>query len=194
MNNLYNTNEYYKQKNNEQFIEHFFTQYKLFIEMADRISSRRQKANSFFLTLNIALISIIGYENIEISKNLNQKGINKIIPLIFITISGIILSYSWIFLIFSYKKLNSAKFKIINNIEKYLPINLYNQEWEILKKNNYSGLNQFEMFIPLTFNLLYYLYICFLMFCIFSNMCLILVFILFTLFLDYIIFNNIKTG
>ena len=33
-------------------------QYKLYVEMADRISSRRQNANSFFLSINTAIVAL----------------------------------------------------------------------------------------------------------------------------------------
>ena len=37
-----------------------FEQYKLYVEMADRVSARRSLANTFFLTLNTALFTPIG--------------------------------------------------------------------------------------------------------------------------------------
>ena len=44
----------------EQLRGHLLEQYKLYLEMADRISSRRQSANSFFLSLNTALVALVG--------------------------------------------------------------------------------------------------------------------------------------
>ncbi len=40
--------------------DHLLEQYKLYVEMADRISERRANANSFFFTVITALISITG--------------------------------------------------------------------------------------------------------------------------------------
>lgn len=37
-----------------------FEQYKLYVEMADRVSERRATANNFFLTANTLLVSIFG--------------------------------------------------------------------------------------------------------------------------------------
>jgi hypothetical protein len=45
----------------EKLRDHRIEQYKLYLEMADRISSRRQSANSFFLTLNTALVALVSY-------------------------------------------------------------------------------------------------------------------------------------
>ena len=39
--------------------DHSFEIYKTYLEMADRISGRREKANSFFLALNTALIALL---------------------------------------------------------------------------------------------------------------------------------------
>src|SRR3989442_10768421 len=36
-------------------------QYKLYVEMADRISARRQTANEFFLSVNTAIVALLGY-------------------------------------------------------------------------------------------------------------------------------------
>ena len=41
------------EKYGEKYKEHLLEQYKLYVEMADRISGRRQTANSFFLSINI---------------------------------------------------------------------------------------------------------------------------------------------
>lgn len=41
----------------EQYREHILEQYKIYLEMADRISNRRDVANAFFLTLNGLVLS-----------------------------------------------------------------------------------------------------------------------------------------
>lgn len=42
------------------YTEHLFEQYKLYVEMADKISARRQTANTFFLTINTAAVALLG--------------------------------------------------------------------------------------------------------------------------------------
>ena len=39
---------------------HFFEQYKLYIESVEKTSDRRQQANNYFITINTALISFMG--------------------------------------------------------------------------------------------------------------------------------------
>src|SRR5258705_2726593 len=46
---------------NEKYQAHLVEQYKLYVEMADRISARRQTANSYFLAINTGLVGFIGY-------------------------------------------------------------------------------------------------------------------------------------
>src|SRR5215211_423888 len=43
-----------------EYQNHLLEQYKLYVQMADKISERRQSANSFFLTINTALIAFLG--------------------------------------------------------------------------------------------------------------------------------------
>ena len=44
----------------EKYQEHLLEQYKLYVQMADKISERRQSANTFFLTINTVLIAFLG--------------------------------------------------------------------------------------------------------------------------------------
>jgi hypothetical protein len=55
----------------DNFKPHLLEQYKLYVEMADRISGRRQSANSFFLSVNTAIIAAVGYVNFS-SKTISE--------------------------------------------------------------------------------------------------------------------------
>lgn len=122
--------------------------------MADRISSRRQSANSFFLTLNSALVMLIGYVNL-------LKGYAKANFIFYnlVSIAGMLLSYLWYRIIFSYRQINSAKFKVIDEIELMLPIRAYHFEWKILRESRkpyfYKPLTHIEVFVPWIFFALY---------------------------------------
>ncbi len=124
-------------------------QYKLYVEMADRISSRRLSANSFFLSINTALIAFTGY--------LSNIASNSYLPssLATTSIAGIILCYMWYRLIRSYKDLNTAKFKVIHKIETMLPYNPYDAEWievgEGKDKTKYLPFTNIEMGVPRVF-------------------------------------------
>src|SRR5574341_673563 len=107
---------------NEKLQSHLVEQYKLYVEMADRISARRQTANSYFLTVNTALLSFVGY--------LTTKETSDYLWLL--GIAGLSLCYLWYRLIRSYRDLNSAKFSVIHAIEKRLPLSPYEAEWEAM--------------------------------------------------------------
>lgn len=123
--------------------------YKLYVEMADNISERRQSANSFFLTLNSAIVALIGYVNLS-SNNTVQTSFFWLVA-----VSGMILSFLWYRLIRSYKDLNSGKFKVIHAIEKQLPLRPYDAEWTALGRGKRSDLylpfTNIEVYVPWVF-------------------------------------------
>lgn len=45
-----------------------FEQYKLYVESADRISQRRSSVNTFFITANSIMITVIGINGFDIKK------------------------------------------------------------------------------------------------------------------------------
>jgi hypothetical protein len=115
--------------------------YKLCVEMADRTSERRMKNNSFLLTLNTAIISLAGY----LSLNNNQYT-----WVIVLSISCIIINTYWFFLISSYKKINDAKYAVIQKIEQNLSIKAFEDEDRFLSKDKHRKLSDIEKLIPIT--------------------------------------------
>ena len=141
----------------KKFQDHLLEQYKLYVESADKISSRRDSANHFYLTLNSALFAISGYLSI-----LNKQSfIYLIIP-----IAGIIISFYWLKTIMSYSNLNSGKFKIIHALEQSLPAKLFYYEWETIgkgKTKEYVPLTNVERGVPKIFMIMYILIIIFIL-------------------------------
>jgi hypothetical protein len=125
----------------ELYYCHVFEQYKIFVEMADRISARRSLANSFFLTLHTVLISVAGF-TYEKGPKIENFAIN-IFPLIFV----LALCYVWLRVIESYKHLNEAKYKVIGEYERSLPTSPY---WEAEWVNGLSSGNQSKFYRPTT--------------------------------------------
>src|SRR5262249_5620092 len=91
--------------------------YKLAVEMADRVSARRATANTFFLTVNTGLAALLG------GKELRW----------YVAVAGIFFALTWFLLLRSYRRLNAAKFQVILEMEKSLPVRPFTDEWEILK-------------------------------------------------------------
>lgn len=118
-------------------------QYKIICESADKVTEKRQNTNNFYLAVNTFLVGFAGYlATIEL----------KIVP-VMISIIGVIVSIVWHKNIDSFKKLNSAKFRVIHAIEEYLPLKVYKKEDEYLK--GYYKLTSCEKYIPLIFGIIY---------------------------------------
>ena len=131
----------------ENYKAHLLEQYKLYVEMADRVSARRQNANSFFLSVNTAIIALVSYVNFGSKTTINFYW--------FTSLTGIVLCFIWYRLVRSYKDLNSAKFKVVHELEKELPVAPYDLEWEKVGKGKnpklYLPFTHIERFIPWVF-------------------------------------------
>ena len=134
----------------ERYVDHIIEIYKLYVEMADRISSRRQTANSFFLTINSAIVALVGYVNL-----VSSQTSAAFLFYALVAIAGMILSYLWYRLVLSYKQLNSGKFKVIHAIESMLPLRPYDAEWIALGEGKnpslYKPFTHIEIFVPWVF-------------------------------------------
>jgi hypothetical protein len=121
--------------------------YKMLVDMADKVSQRRQSANNFFLSVNTALIGASAYIS-----SVSQQSPARVLA---IAAAGTLVSAVWVRNIQSYKDLNSGKFAVINEIEKQLPIAPYTAEWEYLergqKRNRYRQFHAVEILVPLVF-------------------------------------------
>ncbi len=131
----------------------FMEQYKLYLEMLDNISERRQHANNFFLTVNTGVCALIGY---IFSKDADAQFRSFFW---FVPIAGILLSYFWYRLIRSYRDLNTAKFKVVHLMEQRLPLAPYHTEWlalgEAKDPKRYVPFTHLEIWIPRSFMLMY---------------------------------------
>ncbi len=139
-----------------EYNQHLLEQYKLYVSSAENISDRRQRANTYFIALNAALISFYGASN---QFDLLRDGL---VPQITISILGLIVSVVFWFLIRAYKQLNTGKFLVIHEIEKELPLSIYRYEWEKLEKGEnwkaYFPFSHIELTIPIVFGAFYVLF------------------------------------
>ena len=126
-----------------------FEQYKMMVGTSEELVKRRQVMNTFFLTLNLGILSAIG---IVIKRLFNISDIGDIIFLISLSVIGGVSAYSWRRMIISFGQLNSGKFKVINALEKYLSVSIFNAEWVALgrgrNKKKYSSFTSVEKNVP----------------------------------------------
>ena len=125
-----------------------FEQYKMYVELADRVSQRRMASNSFYLTANAALVTVASWFKDDFGAYIYM-----------ISIIGISIALFWFFSIRSYGQLNSGKFKVIHEIESRMPLNLFAYEWSMLVKGKsfktYWPLSHVERVVPFVFVVLY---------------------------------------
>jgi len=114
--------------------------YKVAVEMADRVSARRAGTNSFFLTLNTAFAAFVGVVSAA-----RRPPSNGVLPtfdrfeLVVTAIAGIVLSITWWQLLRYYRRLNGAKFDVINGMEEHLPEKPFTEEWAALHPGEKIG-------------------------------------------------------
>ena len=108
--------------------------YRLYVEMSDRISQRRGSANNYFLAINTTLISLMiasfAYSRLIKDTNLDFT----LYVIIGVSIVGVAICWAWYSLIMSYKSMNSAKFKVIHDMEEIIGYRPYFDEWEHLSR------------------------------------------------------------
>lgn len=141
-----------KERYGEAFNQHRLEQYKLYVEMADRISSRRMTANSFFVTLNTSLVAFLG---LAVAKQETER----LGWYVAVSVAGVAVSLLWYFLIRSYRDLNSAKFNVVHLVELEMPLRLYDAEWEMVGRGKnpklYRPVTHIETKVPLLFVAIY---------------------------------------
>jgi hypothetical protein len=133
--------------------------YKLTVEMADRISARRAAANAFFLTVNTTLVAVVG---------LRAVSPDSAVLSIAVCAAGVAVAGSWWLLLRVYRRLNAAKFTVINQIEaEHLPVKPYTDEWAALMPDDartgrrarigkaLRELGGVERIVPVVFGFLY---------------------------------------
>jgi hypothetical protein len=153
-NNLWNEDIKAEYENKDTYNEHILEQYKLYVEMADRISSRRDSTNTFFLTLNIIMLSILAF--------CIEKNKISLFTISIVCLSSMILCYVWKRLLLSYKQLNTGKYIVVGELEKKLPASPYwSAEWKVLGEGKdskkYKPLTHIEKYIPMIFLILYFM-------------------------------------
>jgi hypothetical protein len=129
-------------------------QYKLYVEMADRISNRRGLTNTFFLTLNTLVFTAFGV----LWKDKPPDIATEVLVLLVLVLLG--QCAAWWFIVRSYRQLNGAKFKVVGLLEERLPAAPYsNAEWTALKRGDdwrvYLPLSHVEQWIPILFAVIY---------------------------------------
>ena len=129
-----------------------FTIFELYLATAEKVTDRRALANSWMLSVNSAIVALYGYlQSNKIAVGVDQKAI----WLWAIPAAGAIVCVAWTALLSSYRKLGSAKFAVIAELEADLPAAPFTRERQIYKKVGRRSLSRIEISIPACFVVLY---------------------------------------
>lgn len=132
----------------------YMEQYKLFVQMADQVSERRLKANTFYTTLHV---SFYGAMWVLLVRELGSIRTASFAELSLLTLPFLLLGViclCWWFNIRSYDQLNGQKFVILHEMERNLPEQPWTKEWTLLGEGKeywqaYYPLSRLERWVPL---------------------------------------------
>ena len=138
----------------DKYQDHLLEQYKIYVDGANKISDRRDKANAYFLTLHSFIVGTAGF--IYEKAVLPFSCVLLLVGLAF----TLTLCWSWHRIVTSYRQLNGVKFKVIAEFEKQLPAMPYgNAEWKMLGEgrdsSRYLPVSYVEQWVPRIFVGLY---------------------------------------
>ncbi|MFC1416528.1 RipA family octameric membrane protein [Streptacidiphilus cavernicola] len=124
-------------------------QYKLCVEMADRVSARRNLTNTFFLTFNSAVVTALAATSGAAWRH------GSVGPLLAALVILLTQCLAWLVMMRSYRQLNGAKYTVINALELRLPARAFTGEWDALRAGTvwrrYLPLTYVEQSIPAIF-------------------------------------------
>ena len=81
-----------------------------------------------------------------------------------LAIAGGMLTLFWYNIILSYRNLNTAKWQVVQDIEKRLPISPYDAEWDAVQRGTnpklYRPITHIESWVPWVFFILHLIVFC----------------------------------
>src|ERR1043166_3644378 len=143
------------QANYTKYEDQLMEQYKVYVDSSQKLSDRRLSTNNYLLTINSSLLPLLGL----LGTLLDDRR-----PLVMIPVAGFLVSAAWFLLLLSFKRLNAAKFDVIQDLEKHLSANVFDDEWRRLTTGNrrpYRSMSDLERMVPVIFLIAYALLICF---------------------------------
>ncbi len=129
-----------------------FSQYRLYVETAEKAAERRNAANRFYVSVCSGLFALFSM--------LADRGFMEIHLLMVMAGGlGVLLSVLWHANIVSFKQLSSGKYRVIEEMERRLPYACFSREWEYLgggrRRGRYLPVTVVESCIPILFGVLF---------------------------------------
>ena len=128
-------------------------QYQLFVQTSEALVSRRQGVNTFFLSVNSAILAVVGLLLRDGQSDDLESGV-----LVGLGLGGVALCVVWRRLMMSFGQLNKGKFDVIHALERRLPARSFAAEWAALgygrDPEKYKPFTETEAQTPLVFGAL----------------------------------------
>jgi hypothetical protein len=128
-------------------------QYVVYVTMADKVSVRRATANTFFLGLHTAVLTLFG---VLWRRPPAASPWWLVFPLLALLAACAV----WFAQLRSYRRLNEAKYAVVNALEEGLPAMPWGAEWLALSGSNrkarYTPLTRLEQWVPVVFAAVYF--------------------------------------
>lgn len=137
----------------EKYQAAILDQYKIYVEMADRVSARRGSTNTFFLAVNTAVFTLV---NVIWAQGGQVPRVALALPLAIL----IAQCAAWSWILRSYRQLASVKYRVVGALEERLPASPYwRAEWKGLgsgrDRSLYWPMAYLEQWVPAVFGVAY---------------------------------------
>ena len=109
--------------------------FELYLATTEKVGDRRAQANAWMLSVNSAIVALYGYLQADKDK-VALGATQKAVWLWAIPAAGAIVCFAWWALLASYRKLNRAKFEVLMQLEKELPVALFTREEKSTGRKN----------------------------------------------------------
>jgi hypothetical protein len=127
--------------------------FELYLATAEKVSDRRAQANTWMLSVNSAIVALYGYLQAD---KASVPSLQKPLWLVAIPAAGVIVCVAWTSLLTSYRKLNQAKFGVLQELEAGLSsVAPFRAEQDLYRRDNRISLSRVERWIPGCFLILY---------------------------------------
>ena len=102
-------------------------QYEIFVGTSQALESRRQTANTFFQSINVALFGASGFLAFQApGASIGAWAI------IVVAAAGLVMCFAWRRMLRSFGQLNAGKFEVITALERRLGTRVFETEWKVL--------------------------------------------------------------
>ena len=122
----------------DNYRDHYLEQYKLCVEMADRVTQRKEQTNRLYVTLFSALMAAFSFAMSSWPNDLRSQMLPWL-PIV-VGLVGVLLAAAWLINVSHLRRELILKERIIREMESSLTFEAFKTERQILKQEPYGYL------------------------------------------------------